>query len=191
METKALEILKLMLSRRGLKVADAERLTPEGLESANLYLIGTTPIVFSQKARGLLERDIEKLIEFVKGQGYENGMVLVTMAHPSDHVLKVVKSYAKDRLQLFHIRQLQFDITTHRYATPHRILNEEERKKVFDTYKITKPEDQLPWIDSQDAMAKWIGAVPGDIVEVMRHSDVAGRVPYYRYCVEDSDANVA
>jgi DNA-directed RNA polymerase subunit H (RpoH/RPB5) len=138
-----------------------------------------------------LERDIEKLIEFVKGQGYENGMVLVTMAPPSDNVLKVVKSYAKDRLQLFHIRQLQFDITTHRYATPHRILNEEERKRVFDTYKITKPEDQLPWIDSQDAMAKWIGAVPGDIVEVMRHSDVAGRVPYYRYCVEDSDANVA
>jgi DNA-directed RNA polymerase subunit H (RpoH/RPB5) len=34
-------------------------------------------------------------------------------------------------------------------------------------------------------MAKWIGAVPGDVIEVIRHSDVAGRVPFYRYCVED------
>lgn len=189
METNALEILKLMLTHRGVKVGEPERLTPEGLEAANMYLVGGIPVIFSQKARGLLERDIEKLMEFVKGQGYENGMILVTMSPPSENVLRVVKSYAKDRLQLFHIRQLQFDITTHRYAMPHRILKEDERTKVIEGYNVTKPDEQLPWIDSQDAMAKWIGAVPGDIVEVIRHSDVAGRVPYYRYCVED--ANVA
>jgi DNA-directed RNA polymerase I, II, and III subunit RPABC1 len=104
-------------------------------------------------------------------------------------VLKAAKAYAKERVQLFHIRQLQFDITTHRYAVPHRILKEEEKTAMFNKYKISKPEDQLPWIDSQDAMAKWIGAVPGDVIEVIRHSDVAGRVPFYRYCVED--VNVA
>jgi DNA-directed RNA polymerase subunit H (RpoH/RPB5) len=38
-------------------------------------------------------------------------------------------------------------------------------------------------------MIKWIGAIPGDVIEVIRHSDAAGRSAYYRYCVED--VNVA
>lgn len=71
-------------------------------------------------------------------------------------------------------------------AMPHRILKEDERTLLFKTYNIAKPEEQLPWIDSQDAMIKWAGAVPGDIVEVIRHPS---GLPYYRYCVPD--VNVA
>ena len=108
---------------------------------------------------------------------------------PSENVLRSIKSQAADRLQFFHIRQLQFDITTHRMAVPHRILKEDERTALFKRYNVVKPEEQLPWIDSQDAMSKWIGAVPGDILEVLRHSDVAGSQPYYRYVV--ADVNVA
>jgi DNA-directed RNA polymerase subunit H (RpoH/RPB5) len=177
---RALEILKVMLASRGLDTKE-ERLVSDTIESANLYKIGDITVIFSQKGRGLLERDIRTFLKL----GYDNGMIIVTMAPPSENVLKFIKGFAKDRVQLFHLRQLQFDITTHRYAMPHRILKEDEKKAIFDKYKILKPEDQLPWIDSQDAMAKWIGAVPGDVIEVIRHSDVAGRVAYYRYCVED------
>ena len=88
-------------------------------------------------------------------------------------------------MQFFHIKQLQFDITTHRMAMPHRILKEEELKKLYEKFKISQPDQQLPWIDSQDPMAKWIGAIPGDVIEVIRHSDVAGQQLFYRYCVED------
>jgi DNA-directed RNA polymerase subunit H (RpoH/RPB5) len=72
---------------------------------------------------------------------------------------------------------------------PHRVLVDAERTVVLDTFKISNPENQLPWIDSQDTMVKWIGAIPGDVIEVTRHSDTAGRSFYYRYCVED--VNVA
>ena len=72
---------------------------------------------------------------------------------------------------------------------PHRILKEEEKTALYTKYTIAKPEEQLPWIDSQDAMVKWIGAVPGDVLEITRHSDVAGPTTYYRYCV--ADVNVA
>jgi DNA-directed RNA polymerase subunit H (RpoH/RPB5) len=34
-------------------------------------------------------------------------------------------------------------------------------------------------------MVKWIGGRPGDVIEVNRHSDVAGAQLYYRYCVPD------
>ena len=70
---------------------------------------------------------------------------------------------------------------------PHRILSEEEKTKIFELYKISSPEP-LPAIDSQDTMVKWIGAIPGDIIEVTRHSDTAGRSLYYRHCVEDVNA---
>ena len=187
MEDKALEILRLMLGRRGLDTK-TDRVASEDLVNANVYTLGKVLVVFSQKDK-LQDRDLIKVVDWAAGNEYTNGVILVGLSPASENLLKAVKTHAKDRLQFFHIRQLQFDIMTHRMAMPHRILNEEERTAMFKAYKVSKPEEQLPWIDSQDAMVKWIGAIPGDILEVARHSDVAGVQLYYRYCVPD--VNVA
>lgn len=188
MEDRALEILRTMLALRKLDTK-TERVVTDEIDKVNLYTIGAMLIVFSQKDKGLLDRDISNFLKFADTHGYKNGIIIVAMSPPSENVERAVKTYVKDRVQFFHIRQLQFDITTHRMAMPHRILNEEEKAAVFQEFKIMKPVDQLPWIDSQDAMAKWIGAVPGDILEVTRHSDVAGISRYYRCCV--ADVNIA
>lgn len=187
MEDKALEILRVMLGRRGLDTK-TERVSTEDLDRTNVYTIGDVLVVFSQKDK-IGDRDVVKFIDFATTNEYTHGLIIVSMSPASDNLLKTLKTHAKDRVQFFHIRQLQFDITTHRMAMPHRILNEEERTAIFKTYRISKPEEQLPWIDSQDAMVKWIGAIPGDVIEVTRHSDVAGSLAYYRYCV--ADVNVA
>jgi DNA-directed RNA polymerase subunit H (RpoH/RPB5) len=89
----------------------------------------------------------------------------------------------KALLQIFAINRLQFDITTHRKVPRHRILDQAEIEKLEKKMNITDSKTQLPWIDSQDAMAKWIGARPGDIVEILRFSESAGATAYYRYCV--------
>ena len=187
MEEKALETLRIMFGRRKMDT-NTERISLEGLENVNIYTVGNVLVIFSQKDK-VLERDIEKFLRAATDNEYSNGIVIVALSPPSENVLKVVKGYAKDRIQFFHIRQLQFDITTHRMAMPHRILTEDEKTRIFDIYKISSPETQLPWIDSQDAMIKWIGAIPGDIIEVTRHSDTVGKTSYYRYCAED--VNVA
>jgi DNA-directed RNA polymerase subunit H (RpoH/RPB5) len=186
----ALDILRTMLGRRGLDTK-TERILTDDLDKAELRTIGKVLVVFSQKDK-LLERDITGFMTFANANEYTTGVIIVALSPPSDNVRKTIKNLAKDRVQLFHIRELQFDITTHRMAVPHRILEkEEERNAVFKKYNITKPELQLPKIDSQDTMARWVGAVPGDVLEVIRHSDVAGRGTYYRYCVADADVNVA
>lgn len=185
---RALETLRTMLGRRGLETK-TERIVTEDLDRVNLYTIGKILVVFSQKDKGLLEKDILTFRKYAEANDYTNGLIVVALVSPSDNVLKTVKRFAADRLQFFHIRQLQFDITTHRMAVPHRILKEDEKTAVYTAYTISKPEDQIPWIDSQDPMAKWVGAVPGDILEITRHSDVAGPTLYYRYCV--ADVNVA
>lgn len=184
MEDKALDTLRTMLGRRGLDTK-TERIITDDVERANLYTIGNVLVAFSQKENGVTTRDVDKFAYFAFHDNKLNGLIIVGMTPPSDNVLKMVKARANLGTSFFHIRQLQFDITTHRMAMPHRILKEEERTAMFKRYNVTKPEDQLPWIDSQDTMIKWIGAIPGDVIEVTRHSDVAGPQLYYRYCVAD------
>jgi DNA-directed RNA polymerase subunit H (RpoH/RPB5) len=185
MEDTALATLRTMLGRRKLDTKTDRVTTDEkAMEATNLYTIGGILVVFSQKDK-VLERDINNFLKFAGENTYTNGVIIVAMSPPSDNVSRVVKSHAKQRVQFFHIRQLQFDITTHRMAMPHRILNEDDKQKMFEDYKISDPANQLPYIDSQDTMVKWVGAIPGDVIEVLRHSDSAGRSLYYRYCVED------
>jgi len=189
MEDRALEILRTMFKARKLDTK-TERLTFDDFPNANAYAIGNIFVAFSQKDKGLQEKDVRGLVAFATDKSYKNGIVIVSMQKPSENVLRVVKTLSTERVQFFHIRQLQFDITTHRYAMPHRILNEDEKKAVFDQYHIesdTKAREVLPWIDSQDPMVKWIGGIPGDIIEVLRHSDVAGQIRYIRCCVEDTN----
>jgi DNA-directed RNA polymerase subunit H (RpoH/RPB5) len=188
MEEKALDTLRTMIGRRGLDTK-TDRLVTDDIERANLYTIGNILVIFSQKDNGVMTRDITAFVQYASTAGYTSDVIIVGLVPPSENVLKTIKSFAKDKVKFFHIRQLQFDITTHRMAMPHRILKEDERTALFKRYNVTKPDEQLPWIDSQDTMVKWVGAIPGDILEVTRHSDVAGPQAYYRFVVPD--VNVA
>lgn len=89
-------------------------------------------------------------------------------------------------IQIFELRHVQFDITQHRKVPAHRILNSDEKAKLEEKFHITNVKTQLPLIDSQDAMARWLGSRPGDVVEIIRMSESAGATPYYRYCVAQS-----
>jgi DNA-directed RNA polymerase subunit H (RpoH/RPB5) len=91
----------------------------------------------------------------------------------------------KPLIQLFNVRYLQFDISSHRKVPNHRIISTEESAELQKRMKIVDPKMQLPWIDSQDAMAKWLGARTGDIIEITRLSESSGNSLYYRYCVSN------
>lgn len=70
----------------------------------------------------------------------------------------------------------------HAYVPPHRKLSEEEAQEVLKKHHIEN-KSQLPCILSGDPMAKFIGLVPGEIVEITRSSPTAGTHLYYRICV--------
>jgi DNA-directed RNA polymerase subunit H (RpoH/RPB5) len=182
MEDKALEILRIMLERRKIKTTPPQRQEGEDKDDrVNVFKIGDVRIIFSQKDKGVSDRDIANFV----GDSTDPLTIIVSLAKPSENVLKTIKSHAKNRVQFFWIWELQFDITTHRLYQPHRILNEEEKAAVLKKYNAKQ--EQLMSIDSQDPPVKWIGAVPGDIIEVLRPSDVAGVRVVYRNCVEDTN----
>ena len=98
MEDKALETLRIMLGRRGLETK-TERVVAAELDRANLYTIGKVFVVFSQKDKGVLDKDITTFRKFAEANDYTNGLVVVSLMPPSENVLRSIKSQAADRLQ--------------------------------------------------------------------------------------------
>jgi DNA-directed RNA polymerase I, II, and III subunit RPABC1 len=174
-DTVVVETLKTMLRQRGVS-ADAV----EELGTADRTMkIGEYLITFSKKSR-IGSTEIEEFTKLMADNGTTRGIFIVE-SKPSASIIKLFRANTA-ALQIFHKKQLLFDITTHRKVSPHRILTNEEKNVVLERYRANP--DFMPQIDSQDAMAKWIGARPGDIVEILRKSETAGSTPYYRVCVE-------
>lgn len=186
MEERALETLKAILTARGLK---AEKFDPigNGLDETKMYSTDGMLIVFSTKSR-VTERDIMSFLEYAKENSYSAGIIIVSLLKPSEATLTALRNYIRDRknmlVQMFEIRHLQLDISKHRKVPHHRILNDDEKTKLLKQVNITKYK-QLPKIDSQDAMARWIGARPGDVVEVTGMCEASGENKRYRYCLAD------
>ena len=187
MEEKALETLKAMLIARQKKVEQIETLG-NSLDDTRMYILGGVLIFFSDKGR-ITDGILKSYIQFCEDNNYTNGLIIVLASSPSENILELVRTHnseSKNQLmQIFNIRYLQFDISTHRKVPKHRLMEQEEILKLEKKMNITDLKLQLPWIDSQDAMAKWLGARTGDVVEISRLSESAGNSKYYRYCVSN------
>ncbi len=64
----------------------------------------------------------------------------------------------------------------------HELLTKDESEQVRARFNSSP--SQFPYIQSTDAIAKEIGAKPGDFVRITRMSETAGTSVYYRYVVE-------
>lgn len=189
MQEKALTTLRTFFERRKLSTETQSINTTDQLKDVVAYTMGDKLILFSGKDK-MLERDVNAYLGYAEENNYKNGVIIVSSSKPSENLLNIIRAHhTTNHVTFFHLRELQMDITTHRMSVPHRILPPDEAKIVLEKNRVMKPEDQLPWIDSQDIQARIIGAVPGDIIEITRHSDTVGKCIYYRYCV--SDVNVA
>lgn len=185
MEEKALETLKIMLNNRGKNVTEIETLG-NSLDETRMYNLGGVLVIFSDKGR-MTDGVLKSYVQFCEDNNYTNGVIIVMSTSPSENILDMIRTMntGKTLVQLFNVRYLQFDISSHRKVPKHRIISLEESVELQKKMKITDPKMQLPWIDSQDAMAKWLGARTGDIIEIERLSESAGNSLYYRYCVSN------
>lgn len=84
-------------------------------------------------------------------------------------------------VQIFWIDTLLFNITKHELVPPMRLLNEEEKKDIFNKANISNF-NQLPIILKGDPVAKFYGMKRGDLAEITRPSVTGGIYKNYRYC---------
>lgn len=184
MEARSLETLKSMLTARGIK---DDKFEPVGnpMNETRMYTFGGVLIIFSEKTRVTVQ-ELGNIINFVSENKYTGGVIIVTPTKPSESVLDLVREHISNKdnqlIQIFYQSHLNFDISKHRKVPKHRVLTEEETQammKEFNLADVTK----IPKIDSQDAMAKWIGARPGNVVEVTGMCLASGENRRYRYCL--------
>lgn len=75
-----------------------------------------------------------------------------------------------------------FKVSTHFLIPKHELLSREESAQVIARFNGTP--SQFPYILATDAIAKEVGAKPGDMVRITRRSETAGSSTYFRYVVE-------
>ncbi|KON33737.1 MAG: DNA-directed RNA polymerase subunit H [miscellaneous Crenarchaeota group-6 archaeon AD8-1] len=75
-----------------------------------------------------------------------------------------------------------FEIFNHILVPRHEILTEQEKNQILAEYKLQPY--QMPHIKAIDPVVKAIGALPGDVLRIIRKSQTAGEHISYRYVVE-------
>lgn len=186
MEERALATLKDILTRRGFT---AERFDPIGspIDETKMYTFGGMLIIFSNKS-SVTDRNLTAFIEYAKENNHSSGVIIVALSRPSDTVLTSLRNYISNRevplVQLFEIRHLQFDISKHVKVPKHRLVTADELPEILKKCNVETP-SLFRKIDSQDAMARWIGARPGDVIEVTGMCETSVENKRYLFCVAD------
>jgi DNA-directed RNA polymerase subunit H (RpoH/RPB5) len=186
MEERPLQTLKSMLKGRGITAEEFESVG-NPLDETKMYTFGGVLIIFSEKTR-ITEKELNNFFTFASENNYTAGMIIISSTKPSEKVLEVLRTYITARenplAQIFFISHLNFDISQHRKVPKHRIMTDDEVQKMMKQFNV-KTLSSLPKIDCQDAMAKWIGARPGDVVEVSGICVASGENKRYRYCMSN------
>jgi DNA-directed RNA polymerase subunit H len=75
----------------------------------------------------------------------------------------------------------RLNVLDHTMVPRHQIMSEEEVTGLLKRYNISN--DQLPKMYHDDPAAKTIEAKPGDVIQIIRTSQTAGRAESYRLVV--------
>jgi DNA-directed RNA polymerase subunit H len=181
MEPKAIEILKEMLESRGIKKTEEETIAA-ALEDTKMYKYASILIIFSTKTR-VGNSELTAFLKFAEENGYNAGIIIISQTPISESVEESLVKHITDKsnplVQIFEIRKLQFNISKHRKVPHHKLLSDAQKAEITKLYEV----DKMPKIMSQDEMAKFIGARPGDVVEVTGMCQASAENKRWRYCI--------
>ena len=88
----------------------------------------------------------------------------------------------KGFIQIFLTKELLYNPTKHELVPKHKKLSPEAAETLVAEMQL-KSKNQLPFIQKQDIIARWLGLLPGDIVKITRYTETSGKYYYYRCCV--------
>ena len=173
MEAQAIQTLTKILARRKLDTT----VTAVG---PGQYTIGSIKVALLSAGGATNRSVIDNAVE-----EHSKPLILISPSPPSKLVRAHMRNYVKDGVQLFHLKQLQFDILTHKkYGFPCRILTADEKSALLENLRVSSPM-RLPRISFDDPYSLWLGAKPEDVLEFEIPSEAAGWSKKYRYCVLD------
>ena len=93
-------------------------------------------------------------------------------------VVKEIKESSNLNIQIYPMETFIINPTESKSVPKHRILSAVEKQELFKELRITIKD--LPGIKSSDPVIIWIGAVQGDVIEILRPSSISGLNINYR-----------
>jgi DNA-directed RNA polymerase subunit H (RpoH/RPB5) len=98
--------------------------------------------------------------------------------------LKNVKIIKKITVDVWTLKESMIFVPDHILVPPHRICSAREKIHIMNVYGL-KTVDKFPYISSSDVMVKYLGAIKGNLIEIIRQSetDATKNILTYRIVV--------
>lgn len=116
----------------------------------------------------------------IKDHNFHTG-IMITQAAITPAALKIVPVLLPNIVETFQEQDLLINITHHELVPKHVLLSPEEKKVLLERYRLK--ETQLPRIQMNDPVARYLGLRRGQVVKIIRKSETAGRYASYRWCL--------
>lgn len=141
--------------------------------------IGTIWVEFNgDSAVGI--RQLRTFGQHIDSQNFHTG-IFISAAAVTPSALKVIPTILPRVMEVFHEQDLLVNITRHELVPKHVLLSKEEKSALLQRYRVK--ESQLPRIQNNDPVAKYMGLRRGDVVKIIRKSETAGRYASYRWVI--------
>jgi len=189
-----------ILEERGYNVEKYRKFSPAEATAAVTALPSLSFKVYNKDNKlcdvryaNISRQKLDKFFDDIEDDESENTEVIIMMIVPvSDaHHMVALKQYIKLkesgekrklRVSFFSIDTLVVNPLKHVLVPKHEILPPEQHAELMQSMYITA-KSKFPEIKFHvDPIARCIGAVPGDIVKIIRPSPSAGESVIYRVC---------
>jgi len=118
------------------------------------------------------------LVDFLESTDEPRIIIVLSIINKIE---KTIKEKYGDNIEIFFEKELMINIIDHDFVPKHILLNEEDGKKVLDEYYARKKD--LPKIYHTDPIMKYYNAKIGQIVRIIRPSELSGEAIYYRLVI--------
>jgi len=137
--------------------------------------------VFFTEEEKLGVKPIKTYTDRMRAEGVSNAIIVLRVDITPFAKQAVQEMSDSFRIEHFKESEMLVDITQHQLVPEHQVLTAAEKAELLKRYRLK--DTQLPRIQPNDPVARYLGLRRGNVVKIIRPSETAGRYVTYRVCL--------